>query len=176
MWIRKVGILSIVASITAITCGCKESKTVKENGSVSKATSPQSSGAASLESHVVARIHWLGKNRISAEKDAAPFMGLWNLPESVALEKQTLDKLAGAPWRLLLGPTQTNPASQLLRPLLDDALREEFYAELVHATNGPSGVCFAIRLTPDRASIWQTNLGSMLESSLAVKLMPRPGG
>jgi hypothetical protein len=176
MWIRKAGILSIVASIAAFAGGCKESKQANEKEPATQAQKSQSSDANTAESQVYARVHWLGKKRISGEKDAASFMGLWNLPESVALEKQTLDKLANAPWRLWLGQTQTNPASALLRPLLDDVVQEESYTELFHATNGPSGACLAIRLTPERALMWQTNLGSVLESSMGLKLTPRAGG
>src|SRR5216684_3567088 len=118
MWIRKVGILSIVASIAAFAGGCKESKPANEKEPATQAQKSQSPDANTVESQVYARVHWLGKKRISAEKEAASFVGLWNLPESVALEKQTLDKLANAPWRLWLGQTQTNPASALLRALL----------------------------------------------------------
>src|SRR5882672_10599815 len=166
MWIRKVGILSIVASLAAFAGGCKDSKPANEKEPATQAEKSQSSDASTVGSQVYAHVHWLGKKRISAEKDAASFMGLWNLPESVALERQTLDKLANAPWRLWLGQAQTNPASALLRPLLEDVVQEESYAELFQATNGPSGACFAIRLTQERALLWQTNLGSVLESSM----------
>ncbi len=42
----------------------------------------------------IARVHWLGMTGIAADTNAARFMTLWDLPESAALEAQTLDKLA----------------------------------------------------------------------------------
>src|ERR1035437_10225057 len=42
----------------------------------------------------MARVHWLGMTRIAADTNAVRFMTLWDLPESAALEAQTLDKLA----------------------------------------------------------------------------------
>ena len=42
----------------------------------------------------LARIRWLGKQRLAADTNAAFVMGIWNLPESKALEAQTLDRLA----------------------------------------------------------------------------------
>ena len=42
----------------------------------------------------IARVHWLGMNCIADDPNAAHFMTLWDLPESAALEAQTLDKLA----------------------------------------------------------------------------------
>lgn len=42
----------------------------------------------------VARVHWLGKQRLAADTNAASVMEIWNLAESRKLEAQTLDKLA----------------------------------------------------------------------------------
>ena len=112
------------------------------------------------------RIHWLGKKKIAADKNATAFTQLWDMPESVKLEAQTLDKLSGAPWRLLFG--ETNQASaNLLRPLLGDLVEEETFVEVRKSTNSPDGddeMILAIRLNDERAGLWRTNLAVVLQS------------
>jgi hypothetical protein len=54
---------------------------------------PSASAAPALP--VVARLHWLGLNQISADTNSVTVMKIWHLPETAALERQTLDKLSG---------------------------------------------------------------------------------
>jgi len=125
------------------------------------------SPSSNHQSEVIARVHWLGKKRIVAETNAASFMQVWNLPESVRLEEQTLDRLSTAPWRLLKGDTNaapTNGTAALLRPLLDDLVQQEWLLEVRQPTNQPGEAGLAIRLSPERAKLWETNLAAVLES------------
>ncbi|HZI33835.1 MAG TPA: hypothetical protein VFF11_15960, partial [Candidatus Binatia bacterium] len=129
----------------------------------------RAASAASV-SPVLARLHWLGLNQISADTNSAQFMKIWRLPETVALEAQTLDKLS----RWLAGGT-TNAASAKLRPLLDDFVSSEFYLEFHAATNSlqtdsgaqPSTfnyqLCLALHLPATRSQLWQTNLATALK-------------
>ena len=111
------------------------------------------------------RLHWLGKKRLSAESNATNFISIWNMPESLRLENQTLDKLSTAPWRLLTTTTLlSNAPTALLRPLLDDVLQEETYIEVLAGTNQSYEAVLAIKLPPDRAALWQTNLPIILKS------------
>lgn len=103
-------------------------------------------GAAAAEN--VSRLHWLGKRQVCAEPGAARVRALWNLPESVRLEAQTLAKLAGG----------TNAP---LRALLDDVVGEEFYAEVRHEANQPGQAAFAIRLNAERAKLWAANRAAL---------------
>ena len=113
----------------------------------------------------VSTIHWVGKRRLAADTNAASVLTLLNLPESTKLAEQTLDKLALAPWRLLKGDPATNGApTALLRPLLDDLVAEESHWTFYHPTNAGGGWSLAIRLPPDRASLWRTNLVAVFES------------
>lgn len=127
-------------------------------------------------------IHWLGLNRISADTNAAQFLSVWHLPQTTALVAQTLDKISRLP-----GHGATNAAAARLRPLLDDLLTNECYLELFASTNPPSSIphlpspispsaihqlstfnyqlLAALRLPPDRARLWQTNLPSALPSA-----------
>ena len=120
----------------------------------------------------VARVHWLGLNTISTDTNAAAFLKVWHLSQTTALVAQTLDKLSRWP-----GHGVTNAASARLRPLLDDLINSEFYLEVYpptnpQSTNGQvsgfrskvSGFSLALRLPPDRARLWQTNLPTALPS------------
>ena len=111
------------------------------------------------------RLHWLGKKRLSAESNATNFISIWNMPESLRLESQTLDKLSTAPWRLLTTiSTLSNAPSALLRPLLNDLIQEESYVEVSASTNVPAEIVLAIKLPADRVALWQTNLPLILNS------------
>ena len=124
----------------------------------------------------MAHVHWLGKKRISAESNATNFMAIWNLPESVKLEAQTLDKLSTAPWRLLSVATPlSNAPVALFRPLLDDLAQEESYLEVQAATNQPGTIVLALHLDAVRAATWRTNLPIILTSICHETQSPEPG-
>ena len=71
-------------AVSLLAGGCKRS--------VSEATHPPAPPPPVPQT--IARVHWLGMTRIADDINAASFMTLWDLPESAALEAQTLDKLA----------------------------------------------------------------------------------
>jgi hypothetical protein len=130
-----------------------------------------------LAPDTVARIHWLGKKRLGVEASAYYFMRMWELPETVKLERQTLDKLATAPWRLLRGEQEsTNVNALFLRPLLEDVTRDEAYFEFRQATNDAEELAFAIRLDQSRAGVWETNLAMIFHSLTGVWPIAVSGG
>lgn len=113
--------------------------------------------------------HWLGKERLASDSSASNLVSLWNQPESLKLQGQTLDKLASAPWRLRENSTGlSNAPAALLRQLLDDLVRSEWYVEAGGDTNYPGEIGLAIKLTAERAALWRTNLSIVLPSLLAV--------
>jgi len=125
----------------------------------------------------IARFHWLGMKRLAAETNAASFLRIWNEPETARLETQTLDKLSTAPWRLMPRIATTNPAAApALRPLLDDLVNQESYGEVRRATNQPGELVFAIRLSPERSALWETNLAAVLESLTGLRVTNAPSG
>ena len=196
----------------------------------------------------VASIHWLGKQRLAADTNAASLMAIWNLPESKALEAQTLDRLAmgllatnpvpslkskvqspeaqppaeGNPKAEARSPKEgqmpkdkalqhpasgsknpessiQHPASSippplqtqhstlntqhstipgpaaLLRPLLEDLLEQESFLRVRQATNQPGELALAIKLSEERARLWQTNLATLLESLTSNRVTAAPG-
>ncbi|MSU59977.1 MAG: hypothetical protein EXS35_17715 [Pedosphaera sp.] len=167
MQMKRYCSVGLAAVVFVAATGCNKSEPAKPAAS----TDAGASKGAGLS-----RWHWLGKNRLAADTNAIQFLTLWNLPESVALETQTLDKLSLAPWRLLKGDTSTNvPPAKLLRPLLDDLVREESFVELRAATNHSGELALAIRLNRERAALWETNLAVAMESLTGASVVRTAG-
>src|SRR5260221_2583748 len=105
MDIRQVGPGALLILLLPFTGGCNKATPEtagNRNTEPSKNPTTEAPKDRTTEAPIIARVHWLGKKRISAETNAAYFMTVWNLPESARLEAQTLHKLATAPLRLLL--------------------------------------------------------------------------
>ncbi len=168
-------IVSIVIGLMLVlVSGCDRKPSVANN---TTPASPASTGAISNE-NLIARFHWLGKSRLAGETNAARFMSIWNMPESAALENQTLNKLALAPWRLTKGDAATNgaPTAQM-RGLLDDLVQAEWYIEVVRdVANQPAQVALAVRMDSERAALWKTNLASVVESLCENKISAETDG
>jgi hypothetical protein len=133
----------------------------------------------------VTGIHWLGKERLAAETNAAALMALWNLPESQRLEAQTLYRLAVGllatngvtpPFQPSTNaPPQLTGAPALLRPLLEDLLQRECFVNVRQATNQPGELTLAIKLDDPQARLWQTNLAALLETLTTGRAAALPG-
>lgn len=173
MFLRKLACLLGALALAALVGGCKKSDQAQ--------SPPSTPPKPQAPSEVIARLHWLGKKRLGSETNAAFFMGIWNQPDSTNVEAFVLDKLALAPWRdwnsnapaSVLHARSTadfdhlvasQPAAARLRPILQDLVDEESYLEIRQATNQPGEIGLAIRLSPERAALWQTNLAAVLES------------
>ena len=73
--------------------GCRKSASEAGNAQ-SQSTNQPSTINHQPSTATLARLHWLGIQRLARETNAAYFMSVWNLPESKQLVAQTLDKLA----------------------------------------------------------------------------------
>lgn len=133
---------------------------------------------AQTQSDLVARIHFLGGDRISAAASHLAFANEFSSAPAQALEKQTLDKLSRAPgvwFKSKMSPGAGDGAAQL-RPLLDDLLKSEWAFEVRAAPNGPPEYAFAIRLGNDRAALWSRNLAGVLQNWTGMGIaQDRPG-
>ncbi|HNR71620.1 MAG TPA: hypothetical protein PLV05_04125 [Verrucomicrobiota bacterium] len=162
---RRATLPLIFLFLAVVAIGCKPS-------------TPPAPPAPPPPVETVARVHWLGMDRLLAETNATFLTNITSLPESKQLAKQTLDRLAVG---LLAtnSPPGTNPppaaaegapsapltgVAALLRPLLEDLFRQESYLEVRHATNQPGEMVLAIRLDDERSGRWQTNLAVILQS------------
>jgi hypothetical protein len=161
--------LALLAAAIAAT-GCRK----PEPAAAGPAGAPLIGLDHSKPAATLARIYWTGKDRISADTNASAQNAVWNLPESRKLEAHALDQLARAPWVLLGRNPDTNGAA-LLRPLAEDALRTESYAEIRQAGDGSRELVFAARLNGARAAGWETRLASVLESITGIRPSPAAG-
>jgi hypothetical protein len=178
----------LAAVILASGGGCK--KSASEGGQ-------RASGTTNQPALTLAQVHWLGKKQIATETNAARFMSLWDLPESVSLEGQTLDKVALVMAGVSLGTNEVtesvgtnrptlgtnyqalvarHPAAARVRPLLEDLVREEWYLEMQQAPNRPVELALAIRLDEQRDGLWRTNLAAALESQAGIRPTPTTNG
>ena len=92
MRMKSCGIGLLAMLILASGSGCK--KSASEGDHPQFQTTNQPSTLNPQPSTTLARVHWLGRQRIAAQTNSSYFMGIWNMPEAVRLENQTLDKLA----------------------------------------------------------------------------------
>ena len=115
---------------------------------------------------LIARIHFVGAQKISADTNAVAFTNFFCSAEARALQAQTLDKLSRAPYLWLkekIAAGAGDGAAQL-RPLLEDLLKAEWFLDARSAADGSTEFALAIRLDSGRAALWQNNLAAVLES------------
>jgi hypothetical protein len=181
MRVRILGFVLPGAFIIALAGGCG-----KSGGSPDANSAPP-------KTLVLARVHWLGKDKLAGETNAVRFMKIWGEPESARIEAQTLDKLSlalarqgtgrGSSTNRLAGLRQlpmTNnyallvsnePSARLVRPLLDDLVDKELYLEIRQTGGRPAEMGLAIRLDDRRAALWQTNLAALATNSASASFV-----
>jgi hypothetical protein len=138
----------------------------------SQASEPAQSARPALagqkpDRDLLARLHFIGSTQLLADKPkAANLNEIANLPETDALQRDLLQKLATTPYRFLrerkkLPEGVTNHA-ELIRPLVEDLVHNESYMELRGPTNPVPELLLAVRLSKERAELWRTNLSAVL--------------
>ena len=179
MFVRNFGLGLLVAWVVVAGGGCKKSEPTAAQQNQSAKSAPNAQPLAPA-GDAIARVHWLGKSQVSKETNAAYFMEVWNMPETVRLEAQTLDKLALAPWPAAItnrseeitnydAIVAAHPSAALLRPLIQDLLEDESYLEIRAGTNQPSELALAVRMSDAGAGVWQSNLAAVVESLTGTK-------
>ena len=126
----------------------------------------------------IARIHFVGAAKISADSNSTAFTNFFCSAEAQALKVQTLDKLAHAPYVWLkdkIAAGAGDGAAQL-RPLLDDLLKAEWFLDARTAADGSPEFALAVRLDNNRAQLWQNNLAAVLESWTKIPPQKIAGG
>lgn len=119
----------------------------------------------------VIRLAFIGTDRLKADTNALPWLTMSELPASQALWRQTLEKLAKAPYQLFHQPiaSQGNDHSAVIRSLLEDSLRAESFIEIAGDGQQTTEYEIALRLPADRADFWRTNLLAILEDWTGVR-------
>jgi hypothetical protein len=118
--------------------------------------------AALPQPDLLAQIHFAGAQKISTGKDATLFNAEFGSAEALALRAQAADKVSVwlAGWlQKNVGPGGPGGATSL-RPLLADMEQAEWFFESRLEPNGKVDAALAIKLSADRAQLWQTTLKS----------------
>ena len=185
---RILGFCALVGLALLGLPGCNKSASPPEKSETSAEQAKPQAAVPVPGVDTIAQVHWVGKKRLSTQSNAVAFMAIWALPESARLEAQTLDKLALFPWLKSVTnhlSTITNyqalvaahSTASLLRPMLDDLVQEECWVEMRRAgTNRQAETAIAIRLSSDRATLWQKQLAAVLESLAGIRAVPGPNG
>ena len=114
---------------------------------------------------LIARIHFAGAEKISADTNSAAFTNFFCSAEARALRNQMLNKLSRFPYAWFKNRIAgTNDGAAQLRPLLDDLFQSEWLLEIRDTANGAPESALAIRLNTDRAQLWQNNIAGVLQS------------
>jgi len=134
------------------------------NRAMDTAAAPEALPRVQSSSGQIAQIHFIGSANAGKDTNAVFLKGVWAMPETQALMKQTLTRLARAPFELAKrrGVASTNDFVSLMRPLLDDLVSAESWTELRGETNQPTEFALAVQLAPARADLWRTNLSTIL--------------
>ncbi|HSY73912.1 MAG TPA: hypothetical protein VK810_00435, partial [Dongiaceae bacterium] len=115
---------------------------------------------AAPQADLIARIHFAGVEKISADMNSLAFTNEFCSAEAQALKMQTLDKLSVAldGWlKQKIGANVPYGAAKL-RPLLDDLQKYPCFLEARVASNGKPEVALAVKLNDSRAQFWRANL------------------
>jgi hypothetical protein len=152
-------VLLLAVAFAAAVCGCKKAPQTADR--------PAAKPAPPVP-ETLARVHWVGKARLAEDPKATNLLSIWAMPESTNLQEQILQKFAALPWRFSSVKTgESNTVANLFKPLLEDLVAAESWFELRQASNRPAEMALAVKLSDERASLWETNLGAGLESLAA---------
>ena len=160
------GVLIALISLGSIT-GCSGENSPGDHSSKSLATRTEE----------IAAWHFVGGKKIAAESDATKLREIWNLPATQVLEKQTVGKLARAPFDFLKGKTDSKKDfAPLFEPLIRDLERSESVFRMCERTNGFPEFSLAVALDSAQAAVWQSNLGTVLSTWTRMKTTPLQQG
>ena len=116
------------------------------------------------DADLLARFYFIGSAQLSALPDAAKINEVGRLATTRDLEEKALQKLAHAPGDLFGRRIEGAKAEcgVLVRPLLDDLRQAEWVAEAHDRSPLEPEWTLAVRLSEDRAKIWNSNLSQLV--------------
>lgn len=137
------------------------------------AAAGESPAAPAPSPAVLARWQFAGSAAVHADTNGQVVHATWAHPLSQSLRRETFDKLAAA-LRKLASPGQAtnNAPDPLVRPVLDDLLSAESYAEWRGVAGQPLDWAWAFALKPDRAPACHTNIVAWMQAIQAAPAKP----
>ena len=137
------------------------------------AAAGESPAAPAPSPAVLARWQFAGSAAVHADTNGQVFHAAWPHPLTQSLRRETFDKLAAALRRLASPGQSTNHAPDpLVRPVLDDLLSAESYAEWRGVAGQPLDWAWAFALKPDRTPACHTNLVAWMHAVQAGPVQP----
>jgi len=133
--------------------------------------------ASSLEaqSDLVARIHFLGGDKIAADPNSRSFTNEFSSPEARAFGAGALDKVSRVAAAWFKPASGAGNSQALLRPLLDDLAKSEWVLEIKDGARSPE-YALAIRLHASRAEAWAKDLQAVAQSWSGSAVVPGKDG
>jgi hypothetical protein len=114
--------------------------------------------AAGQTDNAVLQYHFVGAAQLAGNPNAAAAKKAFALPSTIRFEDLVLNRLA-ADVAESLPHFRKNPQNvALLRPLLDDLLRDESMISMGGSPGKPLNYVLAIHLNSQRSQLWQKNL------------------
>jgi hypothetical protein len=123
--------------------------------------SPGRLDGASPSPELLASYHFAGVDSWSGKADGTKFREILSLPQTEALGRHLVERLAQSPRVLFpagVDDSQSGGGLPLLRPLLADVLRHESFLELRRREGVAPTWLFGIALPLDRGLVWERNL------------------
>lgn len=124
--------------------------------------------AAAAPEEPLVSAHFVGSAALAGNPNAAKLRKIWALPETAKLSGEVFRKLARAAAKSF-GTDADADRATALRPLLDDLLSAESWAELRGKPGSALEFSLAVRLDDARSKIWEANL---LQASKGTKPQP----
>src|SRR6185436_18593249 len=148
----KTSLMALAAIVPLLNFGCAQNPR-----GAAPAGATRSTGSAE---EPVLRLHFAGTGKLFAQPGTAKLKQVWELPGTLGLRNEALDRFARVPAHLLASDLAKDSPGQaaLFRSLLEDILTRESYFELRAAPE----FALAIRLPEERARLWQTNLANAI--------------
>jgi hypothetical protein len=151
-----------------VLCGCRKESTGEAATNAAR--------AERTSTDVALRVNFVGTEKLFADTNTAFLSGIWSMPETQAYRDELMQKIARVPFHLFRNRiSSTNDFAPLLKPLVEDAVRAGFFAE-ARGTNRNPEIVFAIRLSPERAQLWNTNLAKIFQAWLGSGISQKESG
>lgn len=169
-------LLTAILSLSLTGCG-KKPDAPQPVGNPPPVAAIIAATPATTQTDLVARWHFVGGNFLSSNTNASVLRDILGLPATAKFHEHTLQKLARAPFRLLHPRlATTNDFSTLLRPLLDDLLTAESFAEVRGTNDATRNLVLAVRLTGSQAQLWNSNLVTVLQTWTGIPVVQTEPG
>jgi len=162
---RNLAFILALLSLCATACRkpAPAPATPATQSSASTADASESAETEEAAGEILARVHFVGGDRLAGNADGATLKRIGALSETDALAAMIFDRLATAPGRAHgLASNVTAQVAAAIRPLFDDLKGSEFFLEARANDGGAPEWAAAVALNAERAAQWDAGLKKAL--------------